>query len=91
MRKTSFSLAMVFAILLVSASPAPAFYWSLKAIPTLTTPIPPLPGADPLPLPPDTPVPHEPGGPSSVPEPATAAAGVVGLLLLGARRILGKK
>lgn len=92
MRKTSFKLAMALAITLAATSPAPAFYWSLKSTPTLLNPIPPIPGGDPIPIPPDTPVPGGgPGGPGSVPEPATALAGAVGLVVLGARRVWRKR
>ena len=91
MRSSIFKLMAVLAILLAAASPASAFYWSLKAVPSLASPIPPLPGADPNPLPPDTPVTHVPNSPGGVPEPATAVAGALGLLALGARRVLRKK
>lgn len=90
MSKTGLKLAAVFAIVLVAASPASAFYWTLKSTPTLVNPIPPLPGADPLPIPPDTPVPGG-GDPKSTPEPATALAGAIGLVVLGARRVLRRK
>ncbi len=74
--------------MLAAASPAPAFYWSLKSIPTVIGPKnenspgnPAQPNANPLPLPPETIVPGVPLGPpgSSVPEPATATAGLIGL------------
>jgi MYXO-CTERM domain-containing protein len=83
------------AAMLLAASPAPAFYWSLKVIPSVINPgdqntpgNPPIPGSNPIPLPPDIPVPNVPGGPpGSVPEPSTAAAGVIGLgLILSACR-----
>lgn len=94
MRKSNLCGAWQFGIalglVLAFTSPAPAFYWSLRVVPSLVTPSdnpanPPTPGADPLPLPPDTPVP---GGGGSVPEPASAAAALIGLLALGARRVI---
>jgi len=94
----------VIACVLIAAAPAPAFYWTIRNTPTLIPPNsnpgnPPTPGAEPIPIPPDNPVPgggpgspggHSgpPGGPESVPEPATAAAGIVGLIALGARRLI---
>jgi hypothetical protein len=92
MRKTIFNLAIVIGITLLAARPAPAFYWTLKTTPSLVNPIPPIPGTDPLPLPPDNPAPGGgPGGPGSVPEPATALASAIGMMVLGARRVLRKQ
>ena len=85
------------AILLVAASPAPAFYWSLRAAPSIITPNdqpgnPPTPLANPFPIPPDPPHPGPvPGDPSTVPEPTTLAAGLIGLGLLGMRRLLKRR
>jgi|GEM_PF-5533922 len=90
MRKTTIQLVAVFAIVLAAASPASAFYWTLRTAPTLA-PIPPVPGADPIPLPPDTPVPGGgPENPNPVPEPATAVVGAIGVLSLGLRRAVRK-
>ena len=85
---------LALACVVLAVSPAPAFYWTLRVVPSLVTPNgepgnPPLPGVNPIPLPPDTSVPG--GGPGTVPEPATAAAGLVGLGLLGMRRLLNWK
>jgi len=85
------------AAVLVAANPAPAFYWTLRTTPTVINPAdqgnpgnPPT--ANPIPFPPETIIPQVPvGPPSTVPEPATAAAGLVGLALLGIRRAIGKK
>lgn len=88
------------AVVLAATTPAPAFYWSLRVTPTVIEPKdrdkpgnPPLPGAEPIPLPPGPILP--PGGPGSppgtVPEPATAAVGLIGLGLVGVRRLLRKK
>lgn len=92
MRKTGFKLAIVLAITLVATSPAPAFYWTLKTVPSIVNPIPPIPGGEPLPIPPDEPTPGGgPGGPGSVPEPATAVAGAIGLMVLSARKLIRRK
>ena len=88
---------MALACTLLAASPAPAFYWSLSVTPTIIPPTdlpgnPPTPGANPLPLPPDTSVPGGgPGNPGSVPEPTSAAAGLIGLGLLAMRRLMRKR
>jgi hypothetical protein len=88
MRKTGFQLVAVIATVLIVASPAPAFYWTLRSVPNLVNPIPPIPGADPLPIPPDTPVPGGgPEDPNPAPEPTTAVACAIGLAVLGARRL----
>ena len=89
-------VGMAVAIVLLAAEPAPAFYWSLRAAPSIITPTdmpgnPPNPGADPLPIPPDPPGPPGGGEPGTVPEPATAAAGLLGLGLLGMRRLWNLK
>lgn len=88
MRKTGLKFVAVVTVALLAATPAPAFYWTLRAVPTLVNPIPPIPGADPLPIPPDTPVPGGgPEDPNPAPEPATALACAIGLAALGARRL----
>ena len=86
---------------LLAASPAPAFYWTLRTTPSVINPAdqgrpgnPPT--ASPIPFPPETIVPQvpvgpPPGNPGSVPEPATAVAGLAGLMLLGIRRAMSKK
>ena len=87
-------------VVLAATTPAPAFYWSLRVTPTVINPTdlgkpgnPPLPGVDPIPLPPGPILPPgEPGNPpGTVPEPATAAVGLIGLGLVGVRRLLRKK
>jgi hypothetical protein len=82
---------------LLAVSPAPAFYWTLRTTPSVINPAdqgrpgnPPT--ANPIPFPPETIVPQVPvGPPGSVPEPATAIAGLAGLMLLGIRRAMSKK
>lgn len=83
--------ALALGIVLVAAGKAPAFYWTLRVAPSLITPNeqpgnPPSPGADPIPLPPDPPG----GGGGTVPEPASATAGLIGIGALGLRRWLKK-
>ena len=84
-------------IVLVAASPASAFYWTLRVAPSIITPTdqpgnpPPTPGANPIPLPPDPPPGGGPGEPGTAPEPTTAAAGLIGLGLIGMRRWLKKE
>jgi hypothetical protein len=89
-RQAAWRIGAALAVLFAIANPAPAFYWSIRSFPTLPTPGNPgnPPGSEPTPLPPDNPGGNpEPGGPGSVPEPTTAAAGITGLILLGARRL----
>ena len=86
--------ALALGIVLVAAGKAPAFYWTLRVAPSLITPNeqpgnPPNPGAEPIPLPPDPPAPPG-GGGGTVPEPTTAAAGLIGIGVLGLRRWLKK-
>jgi hypothetical protein len=88
MRSTIFKLAIVFAATLIVAAPAPAFYWTIKTVPSIVNPVPPPPGTDPIPLPPTDPTP---GGGGTVPEPATAAAAAIGLMVIGARRLIRRK
>ena len=86
-------------VVLVAASPASAFYWTLRVAPSIIMPTdqpgnpPPTPGANPIPLPPDPPPPPGggPGDPGTAPEPTTAAAGLIGLGLIGMRRWLKKE
>jgi hypothetical protein len=96
----NWGMMLAAAAVLLAASPAHAFYWTLRVMPTVINPAdqgnpanPPT--AEPIPFPPDTIVPQPPpiGPPDApgTPEPATAVAGLIGLTLLGVRRALSWK